>query len=60
MAACDPTLPELTTSEAFQWHGTFNYGDLDKALGVYFECIGKAMAADCDQQLLTNIRKCGN
>ena len=60
VASCDPNLPVLAASDVFQWHGNFNYGDLDKSLSVYFDCIDKAMAADCDQQMLSNLRGCGN
>jgi hypothetical protein len=44
-------------ADGFQWHGNFNYGDLDKSLSVYFDCIGKAMAADCDQQVAAALNR---
>jgi hypothetical protein len=58
VTGCDPKLPELPASDSFQWHGNFNYFDLDKSLATYFDCIDKAMEVDCNNQLLNKVRTC--
>jgi hypothetical protein len=41
-SSCDPKLPELTTTSGpWQWHGNFNYAELDKSLAAYMTCIGQ-------------------
>ena len=60
VAGCDPKLPELLPSDSFQWHGNFNYFDLDKSLATYFDCIDKSMESDCNKQLLDKVRTCNS
>ena len=45
---------------AWQWHGNFNYAEMDKSIATYFDCINKSMEADCNTQLVDKVRSCNS
>jgi hypothetical protein len=47
-------------SSTWQWHGNFNYAEMDKAIATYIDCVGKAMEADCNSQLVDKVRTCAS
>lgn len=52
--SCDPKLPDLAQTQGWVWPGSFNYVDLDKSIGTYFDCIAQNMESDCNTSLVIN------